>query len=361
MKNIKLIEFITVKNNILSIIFATSVIIFSTIDIRAEIPDTIDKTKNVVRDYGAVGDGITDDTDAIQDAIDDLKNHDALYFPAGKYKITDTLLISGKTNATLSGPRAQIICTSSTADAIKIYNSSYITLYGFFIMNSNGGNGITLDAAPRTILREVNVWDCNKYNLYATGSHWLTVDSSYFRMCGTNYSSVYIGTGMNSVRFNSCIISRCDNTTGSSVECVAGYNIVFTGCDVSSSKIGFNITGTTCVSIIGCYFENNETSIGFGDSTHWPAFLTVDSCYFNISGTSPVKTGIHLKRGTDVSMRNSRFAGNGTSSTSGDTAIKADNSDLARIILDKVPYIECDTVISDPGNKIKKITLENAI
>jgi hypothetical protein len=52
--------------------------------------------KNVKTDYGAKGDGVANDTAAIQKALDDLKNvakNDwcVLYFPAGAYRIDDTL------------------------------------------------------------------------------------------------------------------------------------------------------------------------------------------------------------------------------------------------------------------------------
>jgi hypothetical protein len=44
-----------------------------------------------VRDFGATGDGITDDTEAIQHAIDDGNGH--LEFPRGEYRISKTLLV----------------------------------------------------------------------------------------------------------------------------------------------------------------------------------------------------------------------------------------------------------------------------
>lgn len=52
-----------------------------------------------VRAYGAVGDGVTDDTPAIRDAISAMGYNAVLLFPAGTYRITDTidLPIGGKT------------------------------------------------------------------------------------------------------------------------------------------------------------------------------------------------------------------------------------------------------------------------
>ena len=50
---------------------------------------------NVKTEFGAVGDGKTDDTAAIQRALDSVKVNASpkkvLYFPAGRYRITGTL------------------------------------------------------------------------------------------------------------------------------------------------------------------------------------------------------------------------------------------------------------------------------
>lgn len=55
-----------------------------------------------VKDYGAIGDGSTDDTSSIQDAIDAAvatsNTSAAVYFPAGKYKTTSALNANGTGN-----------------------------------------------------------------------------------------------------------------------------------------------------------------------------------------------------------------------------------------------------------------------
>jgi hypothetical protein len=44
-----------------------------------------------VKDYGATGDGVTDDTAAIQATIDFCKGQQKVYFPQGNYLVTSTL------------------------------------------------------------------------------------------------------------------------------------------------------------------------------------------------------------------------------------------------------------------------------
>jgi hypothetical protein len=44
-----------------------------------------------VKWFGAVGDGVADDTNAMQRAIDILPSHSVLYFPSGQYKTTEAI------------------------------------------------------------------------------------------------------------------------------------------------------------------------------------------------------------------------------------------------------------------------------
>lgn len=61
----------------------------------AEFYGPFDSWANVKTDFGAVGDGVADDTAAIQKALETIRLNDSpkkvLYFPAGTYRITDTV------------------------------------------------------------------------------------------------------------------------------------------------------------------------------------------------------------------------------------------------------------------------------
>ena len=59
------------------------------------VADKLSQTVSV-KDFGAVGDGVTDDTAAIQDAIDAFPNGVTIYFPRGTYRVTAQIVVNTK-------------------------------------------------------------------------------------------------------------------------------------------------------------------------------------------------------------------------------------------------------------------------
>ena len=75
-----------------------------------------------VRDFGAVGDGVADDTQAIQDALDSATDNITVVLGGQgfDYKITDTLVITGSYK-TLDGQGSSIDAVFAGKTAIEIH------------------------------------------------------------------------------------------------------------------------------------------------------------------------------------------------------------------------------------------------
>jgi len=79
---------------------------------------------NVQTDYGAAGDGATDDTAAIQKALNALgPDNPTLYFPAGTYRITQTLTLIGQQYVNILGqdPSNTAIIWAGPSEGTMLY------------------------------------------------------------------------------------------------------------------------------------------------------------------------------------------------------------------------------------------------
>lgn len=143
-------------------------------DIDARVYDDVQN----VRNYGAVGNGVTDDTAAINAAITALStNGGEVYFPPGNYLISSTLTITTN-GVTLRGSNplgywngvttiyqgGSVIVKKSTmtTEAIQGNDSLNLTIKDIAIVGQvgNGGDGIYIPSGQRTSLINVSVARC---------------------------------------------------------------------------------------------------------------------------------------------------------------------------------------------------------
>jgi parallel beta-helix repeat protein len=89
-----------------------------------------------VRAFGAIGDGTTNDTVAIQAAIDALGQEGTISFPSGTYIISDKLDFIGKKNITVEGNQSTLIQTTSMLRAVWVDNSENILIQNIRIERS---------------------------------------------------------------------------------------------------------------------------------------------------------------------------------------------------------------------------------
>lgn len=144
-----------------------------------------------VKDFGAVGDGATDDTQAIQDAIDSLEGltgvggtdqegvGGVVYFPPGKYLTSAPLTVDHadhQHNITFQGvgPIASIIynANSAGAHAIHVHGISGDSVHGFAMRdmsvwgNVDSGIGVLCEKTIRQV-------DFERVDIRNHGSHAL--------------------------------------------------------------------------------------------------------------------------------------------------------------------------------------------
>ena len=116
-----------------------------------------------VKDFGAVGNGSTDDTAAIQAAIT-ANGGKVIFFPVGTYKITSTILISAASTRLVGASARAAILNAGSGDAFKFY--SILTAQTDFLSNcAISGFYIYHAASATTTGAGVRLVQCNSFSL----------------------------------------------------------------------------------------------------------------------------------------------------------------------------------------------------
>lgn len=118
-----------------------------------------------VLDFGAIGDGSTDDTAAIQAAFDAAYS---VYFPTGNYKTTGTLTIN-KSNMVITGDNDVNILPYLTTDTPALYIYSGAALTNIDINNVWFDLSNTSVATDGIVARGIS--RCNFYKVHVTGNN----------------------------------------------------------------------------------------------------------------------------------------------------------------------------------------------
>lgn len=211
-----------------------------------------------VKQFGAKGDGVTDDTTALQDAFNYLrtypraeKDYSQLYFPDGKYLVTDTI-------------------TYNNGRFSKIYGKCNI------------------------------IGNFNKPIIEIDSSMWIYIDDIMLEQQNTGSDS-----GCLKIR-NSYIlkINEIYANGGDKGVDVVGNNITFDACSFRNSRINFYTTSqgnNTQNTLINCAIENaSDYNLYFGWTSSFYGLWVVENCYIEGSATSH----IYLKNGIRLYIKN---------------------------------------------------------
>ncbi|HEV2173501.1 MAG TPA: glycosyl hydrolase family 28-related protein, partial [Nitrospira sp.] len=142
-----------------------------------------------VKSKGARGNGIADDTSAINRAIEKSAMGDTIFFPAGSYKISfppGILLEPGRTYRGDEKGESKLLGSGGYSIASSKYNLAIdLTLKNLVF----DGGGLRLDGNAMPA-QNVSVTNCTFQNIVTNGENW------------TTHMGIYIGTGAERSHFD---------------------------------------------------------------------------------------------------------------------------------------------------------------
>lgn len=298
-----------------------------------------------VRNFGAKGDGKSDDTRAVQAAVDAASG--SVYFPKGIYRITKTIVINldqvGYTAITSDGA-AQIVMAAE-GPAFKFIGTHMKSAdpQGF------SGNVWTLQRMP--MLHNIAIVGAHPgaVGVEAVGTMQFTVNRLHIRKAlhgihlrGNNrnlaisdchlYENTGIGIFYDEVNLHQSNITGChiSYNTGGGIVSKGGNvrNIHITGCDIESNMgkamtptanvlidCSSSASGTAEVAITGCTIQHNSTSPDsaniriLGRSSSGAPLPTQGWGNVTITGNilSDVMVNLHLKDCRGVAITGNTF------------------------------------------------------
>lgn len=241
-----------------------------------------------VKDFGAVGDGVTDDTAAIQTALNTGKS---VYFPQGSYLITSGLTITANYQTLYGdGPLSKIICNTGSTDngvnMITALGKTGCVVERLFLQNS--GYGKTIPASGVFTGMGVGILFINCHACKAVDNYVYKCGSAGQGVTGIYFSSSteclaegnHVFECLNGINSDSWYYT-VDSTTRSRNNCIVG-NVIY-NCqgspivvDINESlanEVGDTVTGNVCY--------QNKYGIGISGSK-----ITVSSNVINMNNYS---------------------------------------------------------------------------
>lgn len=282
-----------------------------------------------VKRFGAKGDGVTDDTAALQLAINlSATVGFVARAPAGTYNHTGLTYKNGSRLRGDGSVCTRLVNTSTTSDSIHVpYNNDGVFFQGWEISGltldaqthqSASQAGFRLDTCVGGIVRDIVTE--NHYYGWREKSSWDN-EWSRVRVTGCVYAAlVESGSstgGVPNYRFSTFCVN---NTYGIDIQDNGLSATIFVGGQVGGcANWALRILGSSnrAIKFVGYNFENNaNASVGYdvivGDdsvSTSGPSNVEFDSCQFTDPDLSGDRKAFDLNRGSSFELHNCYFIG----------------------------------------------------
>ncbi len=256
-----------------------------------------------VKEFGAVGDGITDDATAINNAIASLTSGGVVLFPAGYYSITSQITLTGKHGITLRGvghgKNTTYLGTNIYAHGFNGHHFRFIDCVDISVENMNltaegqnssfgvGGLYFSLSSNsnnPYHSFKDLFISDISNGGIAISTPIMNNFKNVTVRKCVGDAFNVWSGT---STSFLNCYANNATET---------GFiltNMTYStlqGCAAEGAGVGFYFDNSKSISVMGC---GTEAIVDRGGAFNGYAYrsingsnaITLYDCYDRISET----------------------------------------------------------------------------
>ena len=290
--------------------------------------------------FGVKGDGVTDDTVAIQKAIDFQKNNgngwsgniasQKIFFPSGIYIVSDSLniynslLIEGESKSSVIIEMADNAKNIFNYSEVQTYVNNSVAIKNLTLRYKTRGNGVALNLSVTSVagaltptVTDVVCVNCGVGFRMRVNIH-PTLRGCYAINCGRGFDFGDVGEN-GSFNFGAVLIG-CYASVGD----VGFYGYLesstFIGCSGDSNRIGWDVSLVSCLLNISSE-GNTESSLQLKQS--YRNTITVNSI-MNANGGN----GILLLEGSS----NNSISGQIYSSVNNGTAVQSTGLDLGSFI-----------------------------
>lgn len=229
-------------------------------DLNANIANTNTNTANIttlttisnnnrriynVKDYGAIGNDIADDTSAINSAISaiisDTNFSSVLYFPRGTYRTSGQMKILNKYNILILSDGATIRHTTGV-DCLFFDGCNNLKMSGnLYIFTQTTGltcQGLTIRNCEYCQFSGLHIGGDFIYGIYIFEDNGFRANTLSATIFGAR-AGIFIPVGSEYFNIHNCCISQC----GIGISC-GGANILINNCEINENRIGIYILGT---------------------------------------------------------------------------------------------------------------------
>jgi len=260
-----------------------------------------------VKDFGAMGDGVTDDTAAIQRALDrafstnqlvlQTNYHRTIYFPAGTYIVSATINIPPYTRIQGEGKRTTIVEGLMAAPI-----SQFVDSFGQFGVDYGTVVGLVTPDIAEYHLSDISfIHTSTSYDqscLVIDGAWTATFNRCMFRGMLRDTSGDYAGSyslanPIYDVDRGTGVAAVCINNNATNA---AVRNLIFNQCDFLDHNYGIEINNEVRgVTITSCYFDHFYRSIvGGKNSSYIPFGFSIIDNYFRWSAAEAMYFDVNV-------------------------------------------------------------------